>query len=251
MSFPIYPSPLSFPKEAYFKRNYTALKVDLDVKPKYITVVGDYITVITALTTADTTKVYIGFNQEPVIPLSEVQSGVETPFTQITLSWENSETGKVIWFLIGQEAKFIVSRQGVVVLNQVNVKVSDASIMVPVDVQGDLVGLAKDATLNTLISKFTNVSKRCSITASSNTGGLTCDLQVDHRSVLEVWVSCGGACSIEVYGGIDSSNYRKLDVQSLTASGEWSKGYLNAFPYIRVKVPTTSINVTIEITANP
>jgi len=113
-----FPSPLSFPRETYFKRNYIFYRVNLDLKPKAIPIIGDYISVVRILTTADLNKVYIGFNQEPVIPLIEIASGVITPFHQLFLTWEDSENGKVITFLIGQEARFTTAKEGVVILNE-------------------------------------------------------------------------------------------------------------------------------------
>jgi len=109
---------LVFPRETYFKTNYIVYRVTLDVKPKLLNIIGDYISVVRILTTADLNKVYIGFNQEPSIPLIEISSGVITPFHQLFLTWEDSENGKVVTFLIGQEARFTTAKQGVLILNE-------------------------------------------------------------------------------------------------------------------------------------
>jgi len=125
---------LQFPKEAYFKRNYVMYRVDLDVKPKAIPMLGDFIAVLES--NADLSKVLIGFNQEPTIPLIKIASGVITPFHQILLTWSDSETGKYVTFLIGQEAKFSIYKEGIAILE-------------------DFVGLAKDSTLSTRASEAT------------------------------------------------------------------------------------------------
>jgi len=126
---------LRFPESAYFKRNYVIKIVYLDIKPKLIPIVGDRLSVISSLTTADLSKVKIGFNSPPSIPLNEVASGVTTPFHEIFLTWEDSENGKTITFLIGQEARFTVSTQGVTI-------------------SGDYVGLAKENTLDEINNKL-------------------------------------------------------------------------------------------------
>jgi len=123
---------LSFPREAYEKRNYIDYTVDLDKKPKTLSILGDFISVLDS--NANLAKVYIGFNNPPTIPLSRIASGVVTPFTVINLTWEDSESGKFVRFLIGQEAKFEVYRQGVAILD-------------------DFVGLAKDSTLNSILPR--------------------------------------------------------------------------------------------------
>jgi len=110
--------PLAFPKETYYKTNYIVLFVVLDSKPKKLTIIGDYISVVRLFTNADLNKVYIGLNRPPEVPLIEIASGVVTPFSEINLTWENSENGKRIAFLIGQEARFTAYREAVVVLNE-------------------------------------------------------------------------------------------------------------------------------------
>jgi len=109
---------LSFPRETYYKTNYIFMIVTLDSKPRAIKVIGDYLSVVRLFTNADLNKVYIGFNRPPEIPLIEVAPGVITPFYELNLTWEDSENGKRVAFLIGQEARFTVSREGVVVLNE-------------------------------------------------------------------------------------------------------------------------------------
>ena len=98
---------------------------------------------------------------------------------------------------------------------------------------------------------FSNVSTRERVAAGDNTAGVEAVLNVGHRRTVEVYVYCGGPCTIEVYGSIDGVEWRKVDSVDLDAAGEWHDGYLNGFPWVKVRVPTAGIDVVIEITANP
>jgi len=130
--------PLAFPKEAYSKKNYIDYTVVLDNKPKQLSILGDFISVLDS--NADLTKVYIGFNNPPTIPLARIASGVTTPFIVINLTWEDSETGKFVRFLIGQEARFSVFSQGIIILN-------------------DYVGVARDSTLKSILPRVLTDSR--------------------------------------------------------------------------------------------
>jgi len=107
------------------------------------------------------------------------------------------------------------------------------------------------AILKELRDKLTNVSAYGSIASGDNTAGFSVSLEVAHRSHVEVWCKLGGAGDIKVYGSRNGTDWRLVDSASLSAAGEWHKGYLNGYPHIKVEVPTTGIDVEIEITANP
>jgi hypothetical protein len=130
-----------FPPEAFGKKNYTIVRITLDVPPKIIPVRGDYLNVVSLGTTADLSKVYIGINTtEADLPLVEAVP-VLTPFTYITLRWESSENNKQLTLIVGGEAVFSQYREGVVLV-------------------GDLANIAKEPTLrlltNALASKATD-----------------------------------------------------------------------------------------------
>lgn len=108
-----------------------------------------------------------------------------------------------------------------------------------------------DVALSTLVNKFTNTNTYGSIASGDNTAGFSVTLEVAHRSHVEVWVKVSGAADIKVYGSRNGSDWRLVDSDSLSAAGEWHKGYLNGYPHIKVEVPTTGIDVEIELTANP
>ena len=117
---------------------YIILPVKLDAKPKYIPVTGVSIDVLeksfSAETTADTGKVYIALNGvRDLVPVNRLLP-IEMPFRQIVLTWDDSETGKTIIFIVGVTARAIIKKSKVVV-------------------EGDLVGLAKDTTVQN-ITKF-------------------------------------------------------------------------------------------------
>ena len=106
--------PFSFPKEAYGKKNYRVLRVDLDGRLyRRVPIMGDYLAVL--VSTADLKNVRIGFNAPPEMELSKVAMGIFTPFSWIELLWEESEVGKYIVFFVGAEARAYMYRMGVVV----------------------------------------------------------------------------------------------------------------------------------------
>jgi len=74
--------------------------------------------------------------------------------------------------------------------------------------------------------ELTNVNTYGSITAANNTAGFSVSLEVAHRAHVEVWVKLGGAGDIKVYGSRNGSDWRLVDSDSLSAAGEWHKGYL-------------------------
>ena len=159
MSTPFLPIPfLRLSKELYYKPNYRPLIITLDVKPKELDIMGDYFAVLAS--NADLDKVYIGFNIPPerYVTLAAVAQGVITPFSKIYLNWEDSETGKFVVAVVGQEAAFILGRQGVVLTQ-------------------DLIGLAREGTLRDIASQVAGLS-------ASDYDIISLDLSVARSDVL-------------------------------------------------------------------
>jgi hypothetical protein len=130
-----------FPPEAFGRKNYTIVRITLDVSPKIIPIRGDYLNIASLGTTCDLSKVYIGINTtEADLPLVEAVP-VLTPFSYISIRWESSENNKQLTLIVGGEAVFSQYKQGVVLV-------------------GDLVNVAKEPTLqlltNALASKATD-----------------------------------------------------------------------------------------------
>ena len=160
-----------FPLEAYRRRNYTKVTITLDSPPKVVPVHGDYLAVVASETSADLSKVYVGINTtEADLPLVEAVPAF-TPFSYLTLRWEPSENGKRVTLLVGGEAVFTQFKQYIIIVgdlaglakeatlrqlinalksvdtDRLNVNVKTTEIAVPVDIQYDAAGLAKDSTL--------------------------------------------------------------------------------------------------------
>ena len=145
---------LQFPPEAYRRRNYSLITVRLDGAQE-LNIRGDFLAVLAS--TADLQRVYVGLNGPADLPLSEIGAGVVSPFERITLRAEPSEVGKTVTLLVGGEAKFTISKQGITLL-------------------GDLVGLARESTLTAIKSKTDMLtfdpSNRLIVALDSETLGL-------------------------------------------------------------------------------
>jgi len=87
----------------------------------------------------------------------------------------------------------------------------------------------------------------------SSTGAvLTVDLDTGvygGRLYAEVWVKSSAAATFTVYGSRDNSNWREVDTIVLDEAGEASRGYDNAYRYIRVAT-TDANNNEAEIVAS-
>jgi hypothetical protein len=164
--------------------------VTLTRKPLSIVVYGDFLDVVT--TNADLSRVYIWFNEQDTNPRLPLNSaiGVITPFHKIILDWEESENGKFIVFLIGREFSFRVLK----------------SI---VHIAGDLVGLAKDASLRNV--ELTYIP---SMTVTTNGDSGATPLIVNYGSVVVFFLN------VTSVGGTDPTLDVYIDIQD-PASGAW------------------------------
>jgi len=107
---------------------------------------------------------------------------------------------------------------------------------------------------NVLISNIDSmdiVNQIFSITSSENTSGLEGILQVDGRSIINIYYSVSDAATIDILVSNDGTNWYLFD--SITTSS--SKSEVLQYPFmswrfIKVKTTTTGIDVTFEITAS-
>jgi hypothetical protein len=194
----------TFPKPFFYRKNYETRLVTLTSKPLSIVVYGDFLDVVT--TNADLSRVYIWFNEQdsnPRLPLNNAL-GVATPFHKIILDWEESENGKFIVFLIGREFSFRILK----------------SI---VHIAGDLVGLAKDASLRNV--ELTYIPSM-TVTASEDSG--TNPLVINYGSVVVFFLN------VTSVGGTNPTLDVYIDIQD-PASGAW----VNQDKFPTVTAPTT------------
>jgi hypothetical protein len=270
MSLPFLQLPFKLPREIYYKPNYRPLFITLDVKPKELSIVGDYFAVLAS--NADLSKVYVGFNIPPEreLTLATVAQGVITPFSKIYLTWEDSETGKFVVAVVGQEAAFLLTREGVVLTQ-------------------DLVGLAREATLAAIKAKTDNLNftaegfLRGSIATSEimvpvdlqarfkppgmtlfsgtvTSSGSTADIDVSLYSALEIILKVmavsgtNPVLNVYIEGRFEATgDYKPLVFQEgITSTGIW---YFTinpcVFRYIRVRwlVGGTSPSFTFTVAA--
>jgi len=145
MSLPPLPSPTITQTSPSDIRSYTVIplvlrsQVEIDIK-------GDWFGLLSYESDLNIDNVLVSFNNNySWLPLSAIGAGVNTPFEKIFIQ-TTTEVGKSLSLLIGGQAKFSLASQGVTISR-------------------DLVGLAREATLDTI---STNVA----ITAT-NSNNLT------------------------------------------------------------------------------
>lgn len=98
---------------------------------------------------------------------------------------------------------------------------------------------------------FTPVSNRASVTASQNAYGVSVSLITNGRPNVNVYYKLGGAGDVYVEVSLDGTTWRVLEHITLSESSEGLKIYQGiAYKYVRARVPTTSIDVELEITAS-
>jgi len=87
------------------------------------------------------------------------------------------------------------------------------------------------------------------VTAASNTAGLAVAINNDWRTLVQFRATLGGAGTVILEASPDGENYFFLWSKSLTAAGSYCDWDLCAFPYFRVRVPTTGIDIAVDIRA--
>jgi hypothetical protein len=88
-----------------------------------------------------------------------------------------------------------------------------------------------------------------SLSATNNTSGISLVSIYSHPRV-SYWVRCGGACDINVYVSRDNASWRLVKSTSLPSAGEYLDYFETAYKHVKVEVPTTNIDVEIEIARN-
>jgi len=113
----------------------------------------------------------------------------------------------------------------------------------PVDEYGRVRTSVEDA--------FRPVGDRVALPAAQNTYGASVSILSGGRPNVNVYYSLGGAGTIYVEVSLDGSKWRVLDTITLTAAGSGLKTYAGvAYPYVRVRTPTTGVDVELEVVAS-
>jgi len=95
------------------------------------------------------------------------------------------------------------------------------------------------------------VYNRDSISAGENAYGFEVSLYKGGRPNVTIYYKLGGAGDIYVEISLDGTTWRVLDKISLTSADEGTRVYQAVtYPYIRLRTPTTGIDVEFEICAS-
>ncbi|MFZ8808656.1 MAG: hypothetical protein ACO2PN_11205 [Pyrobaculum sp.] len=117
----------------------------------------------------------------------------------------------------------------------------------PVDTEGRVVVAAPVE----LMFELSPVSATGSVSVSSNTSGLTVQLNKGGRPHVNVYYALGGPGTVYVEVSLDGSTWRLLDTITLSLPGNGVKIYQGvAYPYVRVRTALTGADVAFEIVAS-
>lgn len=98
---------------------------------------------------------------------------------------------------------------------------------------------------------FKPVYASASLSASENTYGLTVGLETGGRPNVNLYYRLGGPGEVYLEGSVDGVKWRVIDHITLAAAGEDVKVYQGiAYPYVRARVPTSGIDVELELVAS-
>jgi len=94
-----------------------------------------------------------------------------------------------------------------------------------------------------------NVADSQNFTDPSSNPSLSLDLK--GRKIAEVYVkSIGTGKTVNIYGSIDNTNWRRTHTAKTDSNGEYSEGFWVAYRYMKVELEETGTGTaTIEITA--
>lgn len=102
-----------------------------------------------------------------------------------------------------------------------------------------------EAVEKTITDAYTPVSAYNMVSGA----GLSVTLDTGGRVTVEVWVKSDVVADFKVYGSSDGNRWRLVDTISLGSPGELSRGYMNAYRWVKVETSAVGNN-EIEITAS-
>jgi len=100
-----------------------------------------------------------------------------------------------------------------------------------------------------VVSLESAVAASDAVVAVNNTSGLTVSMNNNWRTLVQFRATLGGAGEIHLDASPDGVNYFNLWSKSLSEAGSYCDWDFCAFPYFRVRVPTTGIDIAIDIRA--
>ena len=189
--------------------------------------------------------------QSPLTDTGNVAVGIAEDLVGLakesTLSGIKAQTDKLT-FTADNFLRIDIASDSVGILKTSDIPKSSAG-NININLNEDSVGIAKDSTLAELRDKFTVVYASGSISASDNTAGFSVTLNKGHRRYVDVYFKLGGAGDLIIEVSVDGSNWRVYHSESFSAATENIYSFETAYPYVRVRTPTTGIDVIFEIVA--
>jgi hypothetical protein len=165
-----------------------------------------------------------------------IASFYDTAKHQITDAINSASATTYLADIRGQVVKISVDDYG-----RVGIKIAE-----PVDSDGRVL----IATPQELLDELSPVSATGSVTASTNTSGLTVQLSKGGRPYVNVYYVLGGPGTVYVEVSLDGSTWRMLETITLSSAGSGLKIYQGiAYPYVRVRTTLAGADVTFEIVA--
>jgi len=135
--------------------------------------------------------------------------------------------------------------------------IKDKVSKIRMDVYGNVGVIISEAVTEyeTAETKLTNafepITGSITVNAYQNTYGVELAINKGGRPFVNVYYKLGGKGTIYIEVSIDGSKWRVIDSITLDSAGEDFRIYQGiAYPWIRVRTPTTGIDVEFEITAS-
>jgi hypothetical protein len=118
--------------------------------------------------------------------------------------------------------------------------------------QGQITSAIDGSNLfNRLVGELQPVSASGSVSAASNTSGLSVVLNKGGRPNVNVYFSLGGAGTVTLSVSLDGNTWRTLKTYTLSGAGsgiDIIQGV--AYPYVMLATSATGIDVTLEVVAS-
>jgi len=93
------------------------------------------------------------------------------------------------------------------------------------------------------------VEEYSGVTAAANTEGLTCSVNNDYRQLVQFRATLGAAGEVRLEASHNGTEWFTLWVKTLDEAGSYCDWDFIAFPYFRVYVPTTGIDIEVNVRA--
>jgi len=217
---------------------YDVLTIDLGIARSDVEVeiTGDVISVIEITGELD---VKLNEKDEPVIELDKATRITITPkkFTKLFFT-NTAQAGKKATLYIGREASFVPEAQ----------RVGSVGILDSADVRID--PAKEDGNLATLLARIQEVLPASdSVAAAANTAGLTVSLDTRNHPHVDIYYKLGAAGSIDIEVSTDGVTWRPYYSETFGAAAEDIYKIETGYRYVRIRSPTTGIDLEFEISA--